>query len=55
MYADDLKIFIEISNIEDCLRLQEDVNSVIQWCDINSLCLNKDKCLAVTYAHTAGL
>lgn len=45
LFADDLKIFKCIRNIQDCLLLQIDLNSVVNWCSNNNLHLNIKKCL----------
>lgn len=50
-FADDLKIFTNIHSIEDCIRLQNDVNSIKVWCDVNRLHLNVSKCKVVTYSR----
>lgn len=47
LFADDLKIFIKINNLEDALQLQRDTNTILQYNDIykkigingNALCL----------------
>lgn len=48
-YADDLKIFRIIQTIEDCLLLQQDINSVALWCAKNKLPLNEKKCTAFSF------
>jgi ribonuclease P/MRP protein subunit RPP40 len=44
MYADDTKIFMSVHKISDCLLLQQDLNSLYEWCNKWKLCLNLDKC-----------
>ena len=51
LYADDLKLFFEIKNIEDCKRLQLNLDRVILWSTNNQLPLNKDKCFIKTYTR----
>lgn len=48
-YADDLKIFRKINNIEDCLLLQLDIDAVALWCVKNKLPLNEKKCTAFSF------
>lgn len=54
MYADDLKIFARVSNVEDQQLLQLDINSIFDWCNVNDLCLNinKCKCFSITRKRT---
>jgi hypothetical protein len=44
LYADDLKIFNAIKSVEDNLVLQDDLNSLDNWCIENKLFLNVKKC-----------
>ena len=39
MYADDLLLYREISCHEDYLKLQQDVNTIADWVDVNKLTL----------------
>ena len=50
MYADDIKIFWKIRDHNDCLLLQNNLNSVIRWCFHNRLVINQDKCVVMTYS-----
>ena len=40
LFADDLKFFRTVSNINDCFLLQLDINAVVDWCVANNLQLN---------------
>lgn len=44
LFADDSKMFLEISNVDDTERLQADINNMMRWCDENKLPLNLNKC-----------
>ena len=44
MYADDLLLYREINCPEDYLKLQQDVNRIANWVDVNKLTLNSKKC-----------
>mgnify|MGYP005983473333 CR=1 FL=1 len=50
LYADDVKIFNKIATVEDCIKLQLNLNKITTWCDLNKLVLNKDKCRAMSYS-----
>jgi hypothetical protein len=39
-YADDMKLFLPVSGFQDCLKIQSDLNKLLEWCDRNSLLLN---------------
>ena len=47
LFADDLKIFRSISNLNDCLLLQSDLYAVV-WCFENNLQLSVKKCQTFT-------
>ena len=53
-YADDLKIYSNISSLADCLKLQSCLDSITSWCSSNNLILNIAKCKVVRYTkrHT---
>lgn len=52
LYADDLKIFRTVSNNLDAATLQEDIDSLSDWCHRNKLYLNAKKCFAVSYSRS---
>lgn len=49
LYADDLKIFKQISNLEDISNLQEDLDRVTSWSDTNGMPFSVNKCYSMTY------
>ena len=49
IFADDIKLFRKIANPGDCVKLQVDVNHLIDWCKSNCLPLNRKKCIVVSY------
>lgn len=51
LYADDLKIFKEVRNLSDSLMLQSDLHRVFQWCLINDLPLNINKCKTISFTR----
>lgn len=49
LYADDLKLFGQVSSLRDVDLVQADVNRLSAWCVENSLTLNISKCVCVTF------
>lgn len=49
-FADDLKIFRIIKSHEDANMLQIDLNTLNNWCSLNKLYFNVDKCKIMTYS-----
>lgn len=49
LYADDLKIFHRIESLEDCEKLQQDLNRVVLFCTENKLNLNLNKCFCISF------
>ena len=47
MFADDTKLYHEISNIADCDTLQRDLNSLAAWSKIWLLDFNAEKCVVL--------
>lgn len=52
LYADDLKLFKSIKSIEDCTRLQNDIDTVSKWCIENVLYLNVSKCKIISFTRS---
>ena len=51
LYADDLKVVKNIRNVNNCFILQQNVDSVLEWCNKNHLCMNKDKCRVMSFSR----
>jgi hypothetical protein len=49
-YADDMKLFLPGGGCRDCLRIQDDLNRLAEWCDANALELNVGKCKSITFS-----
>lgn len=49
LFADDLKIYMEINSINDCICLQNVLNTINQWCSENFLNLNISKCKLLSF------
>jgi hypothetical protein len=39
-----MKLFLPVSGFQDCLKIQWDLNKLMEWCDRNTLLLNVGKC-----------
>lgn len=51
LYADDVKIYYAIHSEEDCAKLQQNLNRLNNWCILNRLPLNINKCNVMTYSR----
>ena len=49
--ADDVKIFLEIRNVTDCFKLQDDLNKISDWSSRNNMNLNISKCKCITFSR----
>lgn len=50
-YADDLKIFLEVTSVDHASVLQSNLDIVVEWCRANGLELNESKCTVVSYTR----
>lgn len=48
LYADDLKLFININDFDDCSKLQHDLDIISEWSLANGMSLNVEKCKILT-------
>jgi hypothetical protein len=51
LFADDAKIYRRIGGVEDCIKLQSDVDALQVYCASNQLYLNIDKCNIISYTR----
>mgnify|MGYP002716884707 CR=1 FL=1 len=51
VFADDLKIYTDVSSIDDCKQLQSDVNEIVRWCNTNLINVNVNKCKVMTFTR----
>ena len=51
-YADDTVLYRPIRNLDDCKILQNDLNSVLDWCTDNKMELNSSKCKVMHITHS---
>ena len=49
IYADDTKVFFNVSNLDECDLLQNDINVLYQWCKSWGLDLNLEKCSIISF------
>lgn len=49
LFADDLKLYMEVSSSDDCLRLQSDIDRLASWCSANGMDLNASKCYSILF------
>ena len=52
LYADDVMIYNTIHSKEDCLMLQEDLNSLQLWANKWQMMFNADKCELIRITNT---
>ncbi|XP_055604065.1 uncharacterized protein LOC129752302 [Uranotaenia lowii] len=50
-YADDLKLFYTVNDYDDINFLQNQFNLFANWCDINCLPLNRNKCAVISFSR----
>ena len=50
LFADDAKLFKEISSFDDCLLLQNDIDNFFKWCSSWGMQLNVDKCYFMNFS-----
>nr|CAI5828984.1 unnamed protein product [Callosobruchus analis] len=51
LYADDAKLLCKIRDVSDCHILQDDLVKLHDWCELNKLQLNVNKCFVVSYSN----
>lgn len=51
LFADDIKLYKEVSSIEDCIKLQLNLDKLYQWSITYKLPFNIGKCKTMTYAY----
>jgi hypothetical protein len=50
-YANDMKLFLPVRDSRDCLKIQNDLNRLAEWCEANALALNVGKCKAIMFSR----
>ena len=54
LFADDAKIFREITNPTDQQSLQQDINNMYSWTEQSLLTFNPDKCVSMTISRSGN-
>jgi hypothetical protein len=49
--ADDMKLFLPVRGFRDCLKIQNDLNRLAEWCEANALELNVGICKSITFSR----
>jgi hypothetical protein len=52
LYADDLKLYRQVTSEKDAVKLQEDIDGVMKWSIVNELYFSTPKCHVLTYSRT---
>jgi hypothetical protein len=50
-YADNMKLFLLVRGVQNCLKIQSDLNRLAGWCEANALELNVDKYKSITFSR----
>jgi hypothetical protein len=48
-YADDMKLSLLVRRFRDCLKIQNNLSRLAEWCEANTLELNVGKCKSITF------
>ena len=51
LYADDLKLFKQVSGYNDVQNLQRELDSLVRWSEENKIPLNISKCKSMTFSR----
>lgn len=51
LFADDLKIYRSVKSDDDVKLIQDDLNRIVNWCKVNSMSLNVNKCFHVKFTR----
>ena len=51
LYADDKKIYLRINSLSDCLLLQEDLNSLLNYYTANNITVSISKCQCISFTR----
>lgn len=52
LFADDIKMSVEINSSLDSSMLQFDINKLLDWCEENKLFFNFSKCVMLTFSRS---
>ena len=52
LYADDVTLYRAIDSLDDSLKLQNDLVSLLSWSRLNGLSLNREKCNIISFTYS---
>lgn len=55
LFADEVKLYIEVYSILDQMRLQDKLIGLLRWCSDNFLSLNKKKQVLMPFTRSKNL
>jgi hypothetical protein len=55
LFADDFKLYREISTISNCVHFQDDLLKLSRWCPENKSDLNLKKCTVMSITHKINI
>lgn len=51
VYADDLKIYLEVRTVDDCIKMQKLIDTFYEWCACNLLNISVPKCSVISFSR----
>lgn len=51
VYAYDLKVYVVVRSVADCLELQKWINVFCDWCERNRLSVSVEKCAVISFSR----
>lgn len=54
LFADDIKVFRAVSDLDDCRSLQRSLDGIDQWCTLNCMKVNVSKCAIITFHRSVN-
>lgn len=55
IFADDVKMYVEVSSGVQQLCLQQDLEKIVEWCSENAMQLNESKCRVMIFSRSKKL
>jgi hypothetical protein len=51
LYADDKKVYKTVSSFSDCVSVQDDLNTLVDYYKTNNITVNINKCQCISFSH----
>ena len=51
LYSDDAKLYLVLKDINDLLKLEQEIDTFLLWASVNRLSVNSDKCCFMSFAR----